>query len=153
MLTTRAYTIAFPGVLPPEQILCNGNPLNWEYDGSTLTVSATTPELPTNKKVNLTFTYGREDSAPLVNGFPGKLSRMKNVKTFLDTGWPEMWNVPVILSAAQTGRRITLQPSTAVEELREFQRRLPEVRRTLETLELQPEVQRRALNHINDIRD
>ncbi len=151
MLKERSYKIVLPGILPPREILCNGKKLQWDYDGSVLSVSAKTPTFPLTTKVVVTVTHAEQNATEIVNGFPGMLSRMKNIKDFLDTGWPEMWNVSIVISTAQTGRRITLDRSSALAELQSFQQRLRQVRETLSSLDLQPEVKRRALKHMEDI--
>jgi len=146
----RAYKIVMTGILPPEKITCNGKELKYEYNGEKLTVSATTPEFNPHDSVHIEIIHSTQNSSDLVNGFPGKLERIKKVKELIHSQ-PEMWNVSMIIAAAQTGRRITLNPANTINELNVFNENLVQIKNKIESLDLSPEVKDKCFNHIKTI--
>jgi hypothetical protein len=148
----RAYKVILPGVLPPEKIICNGKELNYEYDGEKLTAFATSPEFNISDKVEIEITYPVQNLSNIVNGFTGKLERIKKVKELIHSQ-QGMWNVSMIIAAAQTGRRISLNPENVINELKGFDKNIVQIKNKIESLELEPEVKERCLSHIKDILD
>jgi hypothetical protein len=45
----------------------------------------------------------------------------------LNTSWPNGWSPDLLIEAVQAGRRMTLQPSTARQELEKLQRDMPAI--------------------------
>lgn len=146
----RAYKIVLPGVLPPQKIVFNGEMLNFEYDGNKLSASILTQEFKTSERVEIEIIHSSENVFHLINGFPGMLSRIKKVKELIHSQ-PGMWNVSLIIAAAQTGSRISLNPGNAVNELNVFSKNLNEIKMKLETLDLSEEPKTRSLKHIENI--
>ena len=146
----RDYKIILQGILPPEKITCNGKELNYEYDGERLVASATTPEFSISEKIDIEITHPSQNLSGLLNGFAGKLGRIKKVKELIHSQ-PGMWNVSMIIAAAQTGRRISLNPENTAEELKRFDANIVQIKNKIESLELEPDVRERCLNHIKDI--
>ena len=150
MLEKRSYKIILNGVLPPQKIVCNGKELEWKYDGTMLTTSLQLPEFNTNEKVEITVHSSKEDLYEIIDGFQGKLSRIKGIKEFINSEFG-MINISLINSMAQTGRRITLNPENAVNELSNFQMNLSKVQRELEIFDFTPDEQRRFLIELEGI--
>ena len=146
----RSYKIILQAILPPEKITCNGKELKYDYDGEKLVATAITPEFYTSRKVNIEITYSFQKLTNLINGFPGKLERIKKVKELIHSQ-PGMWNVSMIIAAAQTGRRITLNPENTVIELKGFDENIVKIKNKVESLDLGPEVKTLCSNHIKDI--
>ena len=115
-----------------------------------LVASTTTPEINTFEKVEIEITHPTEKLSGLVNGFPGKLERIKKVKELIHSQ-PGMWNVSIIIAAVQTGRRIALNPENTITELKGFNENIMQIKNKVESLDLEPEVKARCLNHIKDI--
>jgi alpha-glucosidase (family GH31 glycosyl hydrolase) len=150
MPKTRAYKIVLQGILPPQKIMCNSKELDAEYDGNKLIASVMLPEFSINEKIEITIVHSPERLFEIVNGFPGKLSRIKKVKDLIHSQ-PGMWNVSAVIFVSQTGRRISLNPKNAVNELKDFEKNLIEIKLKLKTLELTPEIESMSLKHIEDI--
>ena len=149
MINKRSYKIILPGILPPEKILCNGNVLNYNYDGDKLEVSFITPDFFTNQQVKIEVSQFPGESQDLINGFAGKLSRMKKVKELFYSK-PVGENYSVIISSAQTGRRITLEPKNAINEIKKFNTNILEVKKIFEEIELDSKVKQQCLMQIKD---
>jgi alpha-glucosidase (family GH31 glycosyl hydrolase) len=150
MLERRSYKIILNGVLTPQKIVCNGKELEWKYDGTKLTASVLLPEFNTSEKIEITVQPSKVNLYEIVNGFPGKLSRIKDVKNLINSK-SGLGNVSLIISMAQTGRRISLHPDNAVNELIDFHKNLNSIKRELELLGLSPDDQTRYLNHLDGI--
>jgi len=66
----------------------------------------------------------------------------------LDTSWPDGWSPDIVIDAAQTGRRITLQPSTARAELDKLQSEMPALVDAIAKMEVDCRMTATALNHL-----
>jgi Glycosyl hydrolases family 31 TIM-barrel domain/Glycosyl hydrolase family 31 C-terminal domain/Domain of unknown function (DUF5110) len=144
MINTRAYKIVLPGILPPQKIVCNNKELEWRYDGNSLTVSTLTPEVNTNEKAEIEIFHSRDNFDTLVNGFPRKLSRIKKVKELIYSQ-SITWNISEVVSASQTGRRITLNPNNTAKELIDFKKDIKELKRILPTTDIDPQSKKKCL--------
>jgi alpha-glucosidase (family GH31 glycosyl hydrolase) len=147
MPTTRGYEIRLESTLPPDSIAFNGGTVGWRYDGATLTTVITVSPRPVNQRVEIVV---KEPATPtaLVNGVRGQLARLRTTMEIVDASWPDGWAPDVLIEAAQTGRRMTLQPSTAREELEKLQRQMPAVVEAISKMDVDCRMTAAALNHL-----
>jgi len=52
----------------------------------------------------------------------------------LEKSWDRGWAPDILLEAAQTGRRISLRPTTAVAELQKLEKMWPEILKTIDEM-------------------
>ncbi|HSM61999.1 MAG TPA: hypothetical protein VK849_14415, partial [Longimicrobiales bacterium] len=86
----------------------------------------------------------------LVSGVPGLVRRARRAVEALQALWPEDWAPESLTRLAQTGRRITLCPETAREELVALKEAVPAEMRRLESLQGDPSAVRRAIALLAD---
>jgi len=135
----RAYELRFPVSFPPVEVKVNGenynydadgNPKSWNYNGNDLTTFIFTPKFSTSQKVIVEINFPEED----INLLSGKKkiinSLLKLAKGITNVGWGEKgWdeskaNSDSVIWLAQTGNRITMDPTIAVRELKSFDAKL-----------------------------
>ncbi len=125
MLQERAYEIRLPGMLPPESIKCNHqeiafrkaeNEPGWRYEGDKLMPIIALPKFAIHEKVEIRvqFSDAAFSHGKILDGFPGKLARLKRVMPLLNSLWPREWSPDILVEAAQTGNRIGLNPASAI---------------------------------------
>ncbi|PYQ35756.1 MAG: alpha-glucosidase [Acidobacteria bacterium] len=143
MPATRGYEIRLASTLPPESVSVG----TWRYDASMLTTLITVPPTAVNRPVEVIV---KESVAPatLVSGVRGQLGRLRTAMDILNTSWPDGWSPDILIQAAQTGRRITLQPSTAREELEKLQRDAPTIVEAISKMDVDCRMTATALNHL-----
>ena len=143
MPATRGYEIRLESTLPPDSVSVG----TWRYDGSMLTTLITVPPTAVNRPVEVIV---KESVAPatLVSGVRGQLGRLRTAMDILNTSWPDGWSPDILIQAAQTGRRITLQPSTAREELEKLQRDAPTIVEAISKMDVDCRMTATALNHL-----
>ena len=135
MPLSRGYEIRLPSTLPPESVRANRVDIRyaadsaatgWRYDGATLTTVITVPSAPVTQGIEVLV---KPAAVPvgLVNGVRGQLARLRTAMDILNTSWPNGWSPDLLIDAAQAGRRMTLQPSTARQELEKLQRDMPAI--------------------------
>lgn len=155
MPTERAYEIRLPGAWPPDNVTCNGRPVafsreeggtGWRYDGEKAQAAISLPRFKVTRKVEVRvrFPTAFEAKASLLDGVPGRLARLRAAATHLKNGWPRTWAPDALVEAAQTGRRISLDPATAAAELEKLQRSLPALIEEIGRLEAKAEPIERA---------
>jgi len=140
MSARRGYEIRLLSTLPPESVAGG----SWAYDGATLTTTITVPPTPVNQRVEVLV---KAPAAP-VNGIRGQLARLRTAMEILDTTWPNGWSPDILIEAAQTGRRITLQPSTARAELEKLERDMPAIVDAIAKMDVDCRLTATALNHL-----
>ncbi|MGA9507731.1 MAG: DUF5110 domain-containing protein, partial [Candidatus Sulfotelmatobacter sp.] len=152
MPTERAYELRLPGSWPPSAVSVNGEPLRfekrkgtigWRFDGDTLTTIVTTPRVPVNStlKISLRIEPDMAHNRSLLDGFAGKLTRLREAYDLLNANWPVAWSPDGLVSAMQTGDRIGYFPKSALEEVGGLQKKLaalPELIDALHATESSP---------------
>ncbi len=73
--------------------------------------------------------------------------------TMLDSVWPDDWSPESLIDLVQTGRRITLDPQTAVDELERLKRDLATAIASVRQMKGDQAVTRGALSHLGAVRD
>ena len=135
MPTERAYELRLPGNWPPSAVSVNGQPLHfakrkdtigWRFDGDTLTTIVTTPRVSLNStlKISLRIELDMAHNRSLLDGFAGKLARLRETYDLLNANWPVAWSPDELVSAMQTGDRIGYFPKTALDEVSDLQKKL-----------------------------
>jgi hypothetical protein len=66
----------------------------------------------------------------------------------LNTSWPNGWSPDILINAAQAGRRMTLHPSAAREELEKLQRDMPAIVETIAKMDVDCGTTATALRHL-----
>ena len=66
----------------------------------------------------------------------------------VDASWPDGWSPDILIEAAQTGRRITLQPSSARQELEKLQHDFPAIVDAISKMDVDCRMTAAALNHL-----
>lgn len=162
MLERRSYEIRVPMILPPEKILCNGKEviyskeekeMTWRYDGNKLMVIINLPKFNIREKVEVDIELAKDnkDFINIMNGFPGKINRLKKGMLLLNTLWPKEWSPDSLIDAFQTGNRIELNPQNAKKELIKFHEILPIVYEDIKKLEVvNRELVNKVLAHIRE---
>jgi len=162
MLTERSCEIRLAGFWPPESVTCNGRPIQfsgeenspgWKYEGDKLMAIISLPRFKVSEKVEVTirFSAGLNEKSQLLDGFPGKLARLRGVMALLNDQWPKEWSPDILVGAVQTGRRISMNPTTAEQELENLDRILPQVLDQMKQLDIRRSVLKTALAHLDDV--
>jgi alpha-glucosidase len=123
----------------------NGEPLRfetrkgtigWRFDGDTLTTIVTTPRVPLNNTLNVSLRIGLDmaRNRSLLDGFAGKLARLRETYDLLNANWPVAWSPDGLVSAMQTGDRIGYFPKTALEEVSELPKKLAALPQLIEAM-------------------
>src|SRR5579863_8251493 len=153
MQSDRAYEIRLPGGWPPSSVSVNGKSLvyekrkgdpGWCFDGNTLTTIVSTPRFGVGDAVTITVKTGVEmaRSLPLLDGFAGKMTRLRESYDILNANWPAAWSPDSLIGAMQMGDRLTYHPNTAFAELGALDQKLsalPGVIEAMRTTESSPE--------------
>ncbi len=157
MLTGRSYQIDLLSSFPPGRVLVNGNPVSfvkqegtvgWWYDGDHATVRILTPRMAASMKVVIEIQESSADRN-LINGVPGKIARLKRVMPLLDNLWPEEWSPEVLLHAAQTGDRMTIDPSSAVKEISAIGAARDTILKEVNQMDIPDSVRTKVVNHLS----
>jgi alpha-glucosidase len=145
MPTERAYELRFPGSWPPSAVSVNGEPLpfakqkgtiGWRFEGDTLTTIVTTPRVSANSMLKTSLRIGLDmaRNRSLLDGFAGKLARLRETYDLLNANWPVAWSPDELVSAMQTGDRIAYFPKTALDEIGGLQKKLTALPELIEAL-------------------
>jgi len=124
MPAERGYEVRLFEAWPPDSVNFNGkeiafNPdpaaaVGWRYDGDSLTTIIRLPKTSVTHPGELTVKISPEKAAnvALLDGAVGKLARIRRLFKDVNNGGPES-----LLRLATTGRRIELNPQSAMAEL------------------------------------
>ncbi len=145
MPTERAYEVRLPGSWPPSAVSVNGEPLRfekqkgtigWRFEGDTLTTIVTTPRVSVNSTLKISLRYEPEmaHNRALLDGFAGKLARLRETYDLLNANWPMAWSPDGLVSAMQTGDRIGYFPKSALDEVGRLQKKLAALPELIEAL-------------------
>jgi alpha-glucosidase (family GH31 glycosyl hydrolase)/tetratricopeptide (TPR) repeat protein len=137
MPAQRSYEIRLPMTLPPESVRANGANVSyasegaapgWRYDGEKLTTVISLPRISVKQKVEV-LVKAPVAPAELLDGVPGKLARLHNAMTIIGNSWYKgcCLSPDLLIEAAQTGRRITYNPVSALIELRKLEKSTPAI--------------------------
>lgn len=147
MPVTRGYEIRLESTLPPVSVRSNRGTSGWRYDGATLTTVITVPPGPVNQRVDV-IVKSPAGPARLLSGVRGQLARLRSAMDILNTSWPDGWSPDILIEAAQAGRRMTLQPSTARAELEKLQRDMPAIVEAIAKMDVDCRRTATALRHL-----
>lgn len=147
MPVTRGYEIRLESTLPPVSVRSNRGTSGWRYDGATLTTVITVPPGPVNQRVDV-IVKSPAGAARLLSGVRGQLARLRSAMDILNTSWPDGWSPDILIEAAQAGRRMTLQPSTARAELEKLQRDMPAIVEAIAKMDVDCRRTATALRHL-----
>ena len=140
MPTERSYQIRVRGILPPQAVFCNGeevfyrfpkdsNTPHWNYEGNQITAVIELGQLPVRERIEVTLQLQPVENPDLLDGVPGKISRLKKVMHLLNKNATKTkdWSPEFLIAAAQAGNRMTLRPETALDELQNLEDIVPRV--------------------------
>jgi alpha-glucosidase len=163
MPAERGYELRLLNTLPARRVAWQGREVGfardgvgpapcWSYDGRTLTTVIRVPRSPVDEPVEVTFASPlRWDEADaLVAGVRGRLARLAQAMQLLNRSWPKAWAPDVLVEAAQTGRRIELNPASAERELRDLDRKVGEAIAAVRSLAVDPATVARVLALLED---
>jgi alpha-glucosidase (family GH31 glycosyl hydrolase) len=125
MEASRGYELRLRGSWPPESVTVNGDSIahnenaGWSYDGNTLATIVRTRSISTASPVTIVVKIkpSMARQVALLEGFPGKMTRLREAYDILNATWPEGWTPDPLVDAMQTGDRIGYHPETAFDEL------------------------------------
>jgi alpha-glucosidase (family GH31 glycosyl hydrolase) len=135
MPVSRAYEVRLVETWPPDSVTVNGTSIaqsqtnsepGWRYDGDTVTTIIRTHSFSTATAITVSVKIKPEAAKQrqLLDGFAGKLTRLRETYDILNQTWPEGWTPDPLIDAMQTGDRITYRPETALSELTAFRSKL-----------------------------
>jgi alpha-glucosidase (family GH31 glycosyl hydrolase) len=145
MQTHRAYELRLPGSWPPSSVSVNGKPVaysptngtpSWHFEGNTLTTVISTGSFPVGDEVMVTVRTSPEmaRNRELLDGFAGKMRRLRETYDILNAGWPVAWSPDALIDAMQTGDRLSYHPQTAFAEMTALSAKLAALPATIEAM-------------------
>jgi alpha-glucosidase (family GH31 glycosyl hydrolase) len=145
MPTHRAYELRLPGSWPPASVTVNGQALaytrhaggpGWHFEGNELAPVITTRSFPVTEQVVFAVRIGRQmaSNRELLDGFAGRMSRLRETYDILNTAWPVTWSPDGLIDAMQTGDRISYKPQTALAELSGLSAKIAALPKVIEAL-------------------
>jgi alpha-glucosidase len=158
MLTQRSFEIAMLASLPPKKVEFSGTALGrvaagsgpgWWYDGDRTTLHVLTPRVMTESETRILIEEDTENNrSAVVNGLPGKIARLNRVMPLLNHLWPQEWSPESLVAVAQTGNRLSIEPSGVGKELGSFEDRWGEVLGEVRAMSIPDSVKERVLHHL-----
>jgi len=143
MRASRAYEVRLRGTWPPASVTVNGQRVasaetapGWSYDGGTLTTIVRTRSISTVSSVTISVNI-KPSLAPqraLLEGFAGKMTRLREAYDTLNATWPEGWSPDELIDAMQTADRIRYHPQTAFDELSSLHDKLAALPKAIEAM-------------------
>ena len=85
-------------------------------------------------KISLRIGLDMAHNRSLLDGFAGKLARLRETYDLLNANWPVAWSPDGLVSAMQTGDRIGYFPKTALDELSGLQNKLAALPELIEAM-------------------
>ncbi len=141
MRASRAYEVRLRGTWPPASVTVNGaiasrteTAPGWSYDATTLTTIVRTRTISTASPVTISVKI-KPSLAPqraLLEGFPGKMTRLREAYDILNATWPNGWSPDELIDAMQTADRIAYHPQDAFGELSSLQEKLAALPKAIE---------------------
>lgn len=163
MPAERGYEVRLPNTLPPRRVTWQGREAGfardgigpapwWSYDGRTLTTVVRVPPSRVSEHVEIAIASPRrwDEGEALTAGVRGRLARLAQAMQILNRTWPKGWAPDSLVEAAQTGRRIELDPSSAERELRDLERKAGEAIAAVKNLPVDPAALAKALALLED---
>jgi Glycosyl hydrolases family 31 TIM-barrel domain/Glycosyl hydrolase family 31 C-terminal domain/Domain of unknown function (DUF5110) len=156
MASGRNYEIRLARSLPPARVTLDGVEVlrqpdgtapGWRYDGDALATVVAIPRTDVHRGFRLTVT-GTGADADVTDGVKGQLRRMERAMQLLDGVWPDDWAPDAYVALVETGRRMTLEPAHARDELTRFRADLSSVLDRVRAMRGDSAVVRRALRHL-----
>jgi Glycosyl hydrolases family 31/Domain of unknown function (DUF5110) len=142
----RSYEIRLPGSWPPASVSVNGESvsyskkkgttLSWRFEGSTLTTVITTPRMSVAEAVKITVRAkpALVKNRALLDGFAGKMARLRETYDILNGAWPLGWSPDALIDAMRTGDRISYHPETAYAEVSSLPAKLATLSKLIDSL-------------------
>jgi hypothetical protein len=144
--------------LPPKKVEFSGTALGrvaagsgpgWWYDGDRTTLHVLTPRVMTESETRILIEEDTENNrSAVVNGLPGKIARLNRVMPLLNHLWPLEWSPESLVAVAQTGNRLSIEPSGVGKELGSFEDRWGEVLGEVRAMSIPDSVKERVLHHL-----
>ena len=136
MLRRRGYELRLPADWPPASVTVNGVPLRqattksstgWRYDGNTLTTFVPIARVDVASKVTIWVrrAAGMTARRAELNGFPGQMTRLREVYQAMRDTSPAGDATDVVIDAYETGDRISYHPESTAAEIARFHEILP----------------------------
>jgi hypothetical protein len=85
-------------------------------------------------KISLRIGLEMAHNRSLLDGFAGKLARLRETYDLLNANWPVAWSPDGLVSAMQTGDRIGYFPKSALEEVSGLQKKLAALPELIEAM-------------------
>jgi len=147
--SVRHVHIRAHGVPPPRSVvvwsgtvrldLPEGGATAWRWDGDRMELEVQVEAVPTDRRLEVGIGFS-DVPAGLCDGVPGLLRRLSKAVDVLQSLWPTDAPPDALVHLAQTGRRMTLRPEGALEELERLHAARVTLPGLLEELEGDPSV-------------
>ena len=147
MPPTRSYEVRLPADWPPASVTANGVSLQftldakqpgWHFEGNTLTTIVPVAPADVHQAVTIVVRRapGSISSRSLLDGFTGRMRRLREAYDMLSADYPATHAVPDdVTTAMQTGNRVGYHPETARFELEALAGRTAAALSATETLQ------------------
>jgi len=137
MLKSRAYELRLPVCFPCKSVKINGKIIpykrdasanSWTYNGNEFTIHIFTSEFSVFQKVEVKIKFPKYDSKLLYKKRQKIKRLIKFMKFLAKNKWDKSkYSNDIVVHAAQTGHRITLNPKNAFSEIQEFDKEWKQV--------------------------
>lgn len=146
MPAARSYELRIAGTWPPDSVSASASFARlrigikkqlpgWRYDGETATTIIDVPNTGIHDRLNVHITFPKRDNT-LIEGIGAKIARLHDAMHTLENTWEQGWAPDVLINAAQTGHRVTLNPSSALAEYQKLAREWPDIIKAVDTLDV-----------------
>jgi alpha-glucosidase (family GH31 glycosyl hydrolase) len=153
MLAQRAYEFRLVNRMPPEVVELDGRAVprvaegsgpGWWYDGERATVVVRTARVNAGEEVELEVMNPRAVMPVYVHGLPGAVRRLRKGMELINAQWPKEWSSGDLVSAVQTGNRMSRWPEKAPAELEALGKRIDVSLKQLQPLAIPDSVRARV---------
>jgi hypothetical protein len=108
---------------------------------------------PVSRRIEVTVRPAEvpAERSAMVNGLPGILARLRDLRDLMDRQWPKEASPDVLVNLVQAGHRITLKPDTALDELAGLQKNAAALADAIAKMELAPQVKAQAMVYLKAV--
>jgi len=146
MLKTRGFEIRLPADWPPASVTVNGiavkhaavlSKTGWSFEGNTLTTVIPVPSISVSAKVlvEIRRAPGLTDRRAELDGYAGTMTRLRGAYNNLRAATPVTDAPDLLIQAMQTGDRLSYHSETAVAEITNLHKTLPQLKSAVATID------------------